>query len=93
MSPAHRVDSGSSPEGEGSHVEQGSAPVVVSPETQEIVATRCEGSPRGAEMVLHQMERKGIVAGWNRCMSCEDRTNTDLSQRIGEILAMFHEHS
>ena len=46
----------------------GSTPLSISPETQEIVAIRCQRSPRGAEVVLYQMERKGIMAGWNRRM-------------------------
>src|SRR6476659_5156185 len=54
---------------------------------------RCEGSPRGAEMILHQMERKGIMTGWNRCMSCEDRSGTYLSQCVSETLAAFHKHA
>src|SRR4051812_31128657 len=39
------------------------------------------------------MKRKGIVAGRNRCMRCEDRSGAYVSQRVSETLAAFHKHA
>ena len=69
------------PQRQRGHVEQRPAAVVVMAEGQERVAVCAERAPRIGEVRFHEVERKGIVAGWHRGVGGEDRRPAHLVER------------
>ena len=88
---ADGVDRCRRPQRQRGHVELRAAAVVVFAEREEARPQIAERAPTAGQVLLHHMEREGVMPRRHRRMRREDRRPTDLLERLVERLAVVDE--